>query len=391
MDNSSETSVESDAWRDGMIKDLTLMLLWLTSWDENSKTEGAKPLLRSWVSYSWGAVDALRDEQLVEGRKGNKSVYLTERGIDLAEALVDRYRNMTGGGAANGVGHGHHDMFAQMMEDVDTLTEQEAQMVVMSLMARAAGRPDLDPSDERNDLEHVFGPHGLVTLLEDDGDESHADHSGFDPFRGYASYGDSTPMDHIVEHIDTKYVGVDDPRSFLLRVTLRLHDATSPDGKPLVCWREIEMPAGSSFTDLHMAIQHAFDWKDYHLWNIQLNSRGVKYQLESSSNENSFDDYWSRRTPADADTVRLDEVFPRSRTALYTYDYGDNWEHEIKLVKTNTTSGIEHPTVCGSEGDAPPEDVGGPWGFAEFLKAYTDPNHPDHKFMVEWKKGIDSL
>lgn len=371
MAKTRDTVNESDAWRDGMIKDLTLMLLWLTAWDEGSQSIDAKPLLRSWVSYSWDAVDALRDEQLVKGRKGSKSVYLTEQGADSAKALVERYRSVVGDSASHDE---HHGMFTEVLEDINTLTEQESQMVMMSLMARAAGRPDLDISDDRNDPGHVFGPYGLMSL-----------------FEGAGEHSDSGAEDCIVEHIDPTCVDSDDRRSFLFRVTLRLYDATSPDGKPLTCWRDIEMPAESSFTDLHMAIQHAFDWKDYHLWNIQLNSRGVKYQLESSSNENSFDGYWSRRTPADADTVRLDEVFPRSRTALYTYDYGDNWEHEIKLIKTNKTSEMEHPMVRGGEGDAPPEDVGGPWGFAEFLKAYTDPNHPDHQSMVEWKRSIDSL
>ncbi|KAB7789855.1 DUF6429 family protein [Bifidobacterium leontopitheci] len=324
---------DADDWREPMVRDLTLMLLWLTSWDERGGTtygQDAGPLLRSWIGYDWDAMDALRDERLIEGRKGNKSVYLTQSGAALAETLVDRYRHA-----------------------VDAAAGRDARPSAMSLLAQALGIPS----------------HYLPDLYGEDDD------------------ADVT----VADHIDTRYAGVDDPRSFLFRVTLRMHDVTDPAGKPLVCLRDIEIPAGLTFADLHHAIQQAFDWKDYHLWNIQLNSHGVKYQLEPMSNENSFEDYWDTRTPADADSVRLGEVFPRSRTALYTYDYGDDWEHDIKLVKTISKADIDHPVVRDSEGEAPPEDVGGPWGYAEFLKAYTDPNHPDHADMVAWKAGIDAL
>jgi Plasmid pRiA4b ORF-3-like protein len=32
----------------------------------------------------------------------------------------------------------------------------------------------------------------------------------------------------------------------------------------------------------------------------------------------------------------------------------------------------------------PPEDVGGPWGYAEFLEAINDPKHERHADLSEW-------
>ena len=32
----------------------------------------------------------------------------------------------------------------------------------------------------------------------------------------------------------------------------------------------------------------------------------------------------------------------------------------------------------------PPEDVGGSWGYGDFLEAITDPDHDDHEQMLEW-------
>ena len=35
----------------------------------------------------------------------------------------------------------------------------------------------------------------------------------------------------------------------------------------------------------------------------------------------------------------------------------------------------------------PPEDVGGVWGYGDFLEAISDPNHESHAEMVEWAGG----
>jgi hypothetical protein len=32
----------------------------------------------------------------------------------------------------------------------------------------------------------------------------------------------------------------------------------------------------------------------------------------------------------------------------------------------------------------PPEDVGGPHGYADFLKAWRDPTHQEHRAMRTW-------
>ena len=42
------------------------------------------------------------------------------------------------------------------------------------------------------------------------------------------------------------------------------------------------------------------------------------------------------------------------------------------------------PKCIGGRCGRPPEDVGGMWGYQEFLEAYNDKNHPGHEEMVEW-------
>jgi hypothetical protein len=46
--------------------------------------------------------------------------------------------------------------------------------------------------------------------------------------------------------------------------------------------------------------------------------------------------------------------------------------------------GILYPRLIEAKGRCPPEDVGGPWGYAEFLEAIADPDHERHCELKEW-------
>jgi hypothetical protein len=69
------------------IRDLTLMLLYLTSWEEKEALHGK--IFRSWCSYDWDALDALKDEELIYGSRKAKSVYLTDEGVVRAKELLE--------------------------------------------------------------------------------------------------------------------------------------------------------------------------------------------------------------------------------------------------------------------------------------------------------------
>ena len=72
------------------IKELTLLLLYLTSWEEEC---AQKYLRRSWKGYPFEALDKLEEEGLISQRRRNKSVYLTEKGIKQAEDLKEKLRD----------------------------------------------------------------------------------------------------------------------------------------------------------------------------------------------------------------------------------------------------------------------------------------------------------
>ena len=73
------------------------------------------------------------------------------------------------------------------------------------------------------------------------------------------------------------------------------------------------------------------------------------------------------------------------KTLKYLYDFGDGWEHTIKIERiADATPGVAYPRLVDVTGRCPPEDIGGPWGYGEFLEAIADPKHVRHAELTEW-------
>ena len=67
---------------------------------------------------------------------------------------------------------------------------------------------------------------------------------------------------------------------------------------------------------------------------------------------------------------------------------GDNWDHTIQLEKVlPAEAGVRYPRCVAGKRACPPEDCGGPWGYADFLNAIQNPGHENHADMVEWIGG----
>jgi hypothetical protein len=69
---------------------------------------------------------------------------------------------------------------------------------------------------------------------------------------------------------------------------------------------------------------------------------------------------------------------------VYEYDFGDGWEHIIKLEKVIDEHEGTLPVCTKGALNCPPEDVGGIWGFQEFKKVIKNPRHPEHEEYKEW-------
>jgi len=151
---------------------------------------------------------------------------------------------------------------------------------------------------------------------------------------------------------------------------------TLDDVKPVVL-RRIEVPLTIRLDRLHLALQAAMGWTNSHLYELRAGDVGWS----------DPDPEWGRDGPLDASKARLIDVLEDigTKTLRYLYDFGDGWEHTIKIERiTDASAGIAYPRLLEAVGRCPPEDSGGPWGYAELLEAIADPKHERHAELTEW-------
>jgi hypothetical protein len=142
-------------------------------------------------------------------------------------------------------------------------------------------------------------------------------------------------------------------------------------------WRRVQVPAAMALSDLHHVIQTAMGWTNSHLHEFEIG--GLMYAEPNPFFEEPDPDL------LDASSVRLGEVLQVGETLTYTYDFGDDWRHSVLVEKeVEPDPNVVLPVCLGGRRACPPEDVGGVWGYAEFLLAWRDPDHPEHQELRDW-------
>ena len=132
----------------------------------------------------------------------------------------------------------------------------------------------------------------------------------------------------------------------------------------------MDVPAAVTLPEVHDVLQVAIGWTDSHLHEFET-ATGLRYGRPDPD----FDD--DSGQVRDETTATLRDLPPRF---TYRYDFGDGWEHDVEV----TGRGDPAPGCVDGEGACPPEDCGGPHGYAELLEALADPAHPDHDHLSGW-------
>ena len=90
--------------------------------------------------------------------------------------------------------------------------------------------------------------------------------------------------------------------------------------------------------------------------------------------------------------MTLEQVAPGVKDKVrYTYDLGDNWEHDIVAEKVLAPDpAMAHPRCTGGKRAAPPDDCGGIWDYEELVEVLADPAHPEHEERLEWLGMADA-
>jgi hypothetical protein len=161
----------------------------------------------------------------------------------------------------------------------------------------------------------------------------------------------------------------------LLQLKVTLRDVSKPP-----VWRRVLVPDDCTLEDLHDIIQESMGWDDSHLHVF----RQGHTHYGVTGGFQALDD-----VDEDEADVELRDVLARPGAKLtYTYDFGDDWEHEVKLEKVISPDDPAVPeilpAVLAGSGACPPEDCGGTPGYAALKQALADPRHEDHAHYLEW-------
>ncbi len=146
-------------------------------------------------------------------------------------------------------------------------------------------------------------------------------------------------------------------------------------------WRRILVPYDINLAQFHEVMQSAMDWENQHLFEFRLDKS--RYGIPHAD----FQDTRNPMRPARSITLK-DAISAAGKRFRYVYDMGDYWVHGIVLEEVLSNDRGEPVLQCvGGSGRCPPEDVGGTFGYEEFLQAIAHPSHEAHAHYIDWIGG----
>ena len=124
---------------------------------------------------------------------------------------------------------------------------------------------------------------------------------------------------------------------------------------PLI-WRRLLVQSETTVDEFHHVLQLSFGWSDAHLHQFLIHAK--RYGQSRSGGIAFMDD--PREIKLADFGLRVSEKF------LYEYDFGDCWQHLIRVEAILPSQpGKTYPICIGGNRCAPPEDCGGTRRFLE--------------------------
>ncbi len=167
------------------------------------------------------------------------------------------------------------------------------------------------------------------------------------------------------------------PYQFVLQFKITLLETDPP------VWRMIQVPDYYTFYDLHVALQDAMGWLDSHLHDFKiqpLRRACLDIRIESPF---ALDDLEEAAHLLTTEAAVADFIQEPGDRALYTYDYGDDWRHEVLFEGTYPKEpGKKYPACLAGELAGPPEDCGGIPGYYDCIEALK--NRDNSEGMLDW-------
>jgi hypothetical protein len=145
---------------------------------------------------------------------------------------------------------------------------------------------------------------------------------------------------------------------------------------PLI-WRRLLVRSDSTIADLHHTLQIAMGWDDAHLHRFRI--RGKAYGISRIGGIGVRDD------PHQVHLANFH--FRPNERFLYEYDFGDLWQHVVRVERRLAWDEKQTYPVCtAGQRRAPPKDCGGPWAFMALQDEYSP-----HYFLDRYADLLESV
>jgi hypothetical protein len=152
---------------------------------------------------------------------------------------------------------------------------------------------------------------------------------------------------------------------FQIKITLK-------NIKPPI-WRRILVAPEIKLDRFHDVLQIVMGWDNSHL-----------HQFETPLGYIADPAFGLEEAESSSKTTLKSVLGGPKSHIRYEYDFGDGWDHQILLEKVVELDQPALALCLGGARACPPEDCGGPWGYANLLEILNDPKHPEHESMTEW-------
>jgi len=151
---------------------------------------------------------------------------------------------------------------------------------------------------------------------------------------------------------------------------------TLNDSKPPI-WRRVLVPDSISLHQLHTILQIVMGWTNSHLHQFIIDD---EYYGEPEEEDGYSEELKNEKRH------RLNQFVTRKGFKfIYEYDFGDSWEHTVHIEAIlPIEKGGKYPICLEGKRACPPEDIGGVWGYDDFLKTISNPKDPEYEEMMEW-------
>lgn len=167
------------------------------------------------------------------------------------------------------------------------------------------------------------------------------------------------------------------PTALAYRIKITLAGTRPP------VWRQIVV-TDCTLDELHEHVQTAMGWTNSHLHHFRV---GEQFYGDPDLMADNYEEFGYE----DSTATRLSDLVPKTRKAfkfIYEYDFGDSWDHQLMVEAVGPPeAGTKYPACLDGNGACPPEDVGGVWGYTDFVAAVRNPDHEQHEELLDWVGG----